>query len=207
MKRFDEKFKTRLYDTIADIENNSLVEVVMIIRARAARYSDMPLLWGIAFAVTGFSLVMFLPSPFHDLMIFGVPLLSFLTGYALVSFLDPLRRLFIPRKRLLRNVELLGRATFQKGGIHHTSQKTGVLIFVSLFEREVLVLPDRGAETSMPPEEWETIQTGFKACFEQPELTNALLKCLEDCKPIFANYIPPVENDINELPDNLEVDI
>jgi len=69
------------------------------------------------------------------------------------------------------------------------------------------VLPDRGAETAVPAQEWEKINENFQAVFESDNLPEAILGALAQCKSVFQEYIPPVENDINELPDDLSVEL
>jgi putative membrane protein len=68
-------------------------------------------------------------------------------------------------------------------------------------------LPDRGAKNAVPSEDWTKIEEGFQSIFSQPNISEALLQQLANCKDIFNQFIPPIENDINELPDNLDVEL
>lgn len=206
MKQFNEDFKTRLYDTIEDIENNSLVEIVAIIKAHSARYRDISL-WG-AFLVMAalYTFFMFAPIEFNVYLIYFFTVLSFPASYYLLEILPAVKRPFVRKKRMRLNTEIFSRAIFQKGGVRHTNDKIGVLFYVSVFEKQVRIVADRGAEHEVPKEEWENIQSRFDAIFTAANKADAFIEALQTCKETFAEYIPPIENDINELPDNLQVE-
>ena len=207
MKYFNEDYKTNLYKTIEDIENNSLVEIVVIVKERSADYKDILLWFAFAFMVFAYTLFMFTPLEFDPFLIYFFTILSFFIGFGIIFFIPALKRLFIKKKRQKKAVEIFGRAIFQKGGIRFTDEKIGVLIYASVFEKEVIVIADRGAEVAIPEEEWQTIKKGFDNVFYQSNPAEKLLENLQACKSIFSQYIPPIENDINELPDDLEVDL
>lgn len=207
MKRFDEKFKSNLYETIEDIENNSLVEVASIIRSKSGNYRDISL-WiaSVAMFVTA-SWLMFSKFEVNVYYIYLITIVSFVIFYLIAELIKPLKRLFVKKKRIKKNVEIYGRAIFQKGGIRFTNARIGVLFYMSLFEKQVFIIPDRGALTAVPDEDWQKIKTDFNNIFTEKDIPEAFIRELKKCKEIFAKYILPIENDINELPDDLEVDL
>lgn len=207
MKRFNEEFKTSLYETIKDIENNSLVEVVSIIKAQSGKYRDVSLWFGLAVLLVFYTFFMFAPIDFYVSVIYLFTILSFFVGYFFLELVPSLKRKFINQKKLEKSAEIYARAIFQKGGIRFTKDKIGVLIYVSLFEKKVTIIADRGAETYVPDEEWTNIKSGFQNIFDKSSITTAFIEELSNCKAIFSQYIPPIENDINELPDDLEVEL
>lgn len=206
MKQFDEAFKTKLYETIEDIENNSLVEVVAIIRSQSSYYKDISLWAAFLLMAVLYTFFMFAPIDFNVYLIYFFTVLSFPAMYVLTESFQNIKRPFINKKTANRKVEIYSRAVFQKGGVRHTQEKIGVLFYVSLLEKQVRVIPDRGAETMVPKEEWDKINAEFSGIFAEENKANAFLNTLAGCKAVFSEYIPPVENDINELPDNLEVE-
>jgi len=207
MKRFNEDFRTRLYDTIKDIEDNSLVEIVVLIKAQSGSYRDIPVWAGMIVSFIVYTFFMFSPIDFDVYLIYAFTLLSFPLVYTLFTSLPELKSKFAKRKRMDRNVEINARAIFQKGGVRFTNERIGTLVYCSLFEKKVYVLPDRGAKNAVPEEDWKKINVDFQSIFEQNDLPDALLKSLANCKPVFSEFIPPVENDINELPDNMDVEL
>ena len=207
MKRFNEDFCTRLYDTIKDIEDNSLIEIVVLIKAQSGSYRDIPVWAGMIASFFVYTFFMFSPFEFDVYLIYAFTLLSFPLVYTIFTSLPELKSKFTTQSRKTRNVEINARAIFQKGGVRYTSERIGTLIYCSLLEKKVYVLPDRGAKNAVPEEEWEKIKASFQAIFEEADLPDALLTSLASCKPVFSEFIPPVENDINELPDDMDVEL
>jgi len=207
MKQFNEDFRTKLYETIELIENNSLVEMVVIIKPNSGKYRDIPVWSGVIFSFLLYTFFMSSSMEFDVYLIYGLTLLSFFFVYGLVAISHIIQPFLIKKKRKLRNVEINARAIFQKGGIRFTQERIGVLIYVSLLEKQVFVLPDRGAEKAIPVEEWTEMKQDFQQIFDVSDIPAALIDTLKKWQPVFAEHILPVENDINELPDNLNVEL
>jgi len=199
-------FQTRLWEAVKAIERDSQVEAVVVIRSRSADYRDVALLWGIIGALLSFTYMMFAPDLFEDWLVFWVPIIVFTVCFAL-AHLPLITRLSVAKVRRQKNVEIMARALFQKGGIGHTQAKTGVLIYCSWLEKTVYILPDRGAETALPAQEWQDLRSGFEQVFTGKKPTDALLVQLQQAGLVFSRYLPPLANDINELPDTMEIDL
>lgn len=60
-----------------------------------------------------------------------------------------LKRLILPRGR--RSCASMHLAAFAEQGLHHTREKTGILLFASLLEHRVTVLADRGITLKLHP--------------------------------------------------------
>ena len=99
----------------------------------------------------------------------------------------------------------MARAIFQKGGINHTRAKTGVLIYCSFLEQSVYILPDRGIEMAIPHEEWQSLRQEFNLIFADKKPTDALLNALLKTRLLFGRYLPARADNINELPNNLDI--
>ena len=207
MKYFNQSFKEKLQEVIEEIESQSLVEVVVVAKPRSSKYADVPLGWGIGAVFATFTFLMFSHIEFpHDLF-YAITLASFVVGMLIPLAIKPAMRLFIGKTRMRKAVEIMGRAFFQKAGIRHTQDEIGVLFYVSVFEKQEFVLPDRGAANEVPQEEWEAMQDRLSTVFSADDPASQLLKELRDCAPIFSAFIPPIENDINELPDYVDVSL
>jgi len=205
---FNEQFRTRLYNTIKEIENQSVAEVVVIIRPSSSFYRDIALWSGFVLQVIITMFMLFSPIVFDPYVISFTSLLSFLIGFLLVSVINPIKRLLVPTKQKNRAVELYARALFQKGKIYYTKRHTGLLIFVSLFERKVFFVPDIGVITAIPEHILKEIENKFNNIFNGDDfVTEALLRELVELKILLSEFLPPVENDINEIPDDLEIEL
>lgn len=207
MKRFNDDFKSNLYEAIEDIENNSLVEIVAIFKSQSGSYKDISLWFAAAFMFVTASFFMFSPIEFDVYMIYVFTFISFIIAYFFAELVKPVKRLFVSKKRMKKNIEVYSRAVFQKGGIRNTNERIGVLFYVSIFEKKVEILADSGASLAVPDELWEQMDNNFNTIFSDGDVPKAFIKELNRTKAIFAEYILPIENDINELPDDLEVDL
>lgn len=207
MKRFNEDFKTKLYNIIEEIESESHVEIVSIIKAESGKYRDISVAWASIIMILSFSFMMFAPFEYNVYLIYFVSLFIFLVTYFSVELIHPLKFILIKKSRKKRQVEIMARAHFQKGGIRFTNTQIGTLLYVSLFEKQVYIIKDRGAETAIPEEENIKMQNEFDKIFEDSDVSNNFMETLRNTKTIFKEYIPQVENDINELPDNMEINL
>ncbi len=207
MKRFDENFRSKLFDTIKKIEDSSLVEIVVIIKPASGKYRDVPVWSGVVFAILLYTFFMFSHIEFDVYLIYAFTILAFFLAWSIVAATNFIQKIFVKKSRKQTNVEIKARAIFQKGGIRFTQERIGVLFYVSLLEKMVFILPDRGAEHSIPDEEWKNMHSDFQTIFKADDIAAELLHKLDNWQPVFAKYIPPVENDINELPDDMEVNL
>lgn len=202
---FDKDFKNKLGKTIADIEKSSNTEIVLVVKEVSGDYNDAYLIFGSLLSLICFSLLMFLPVVFGDYLIYAGTIITFFIGMILAFFIKPLAKLFIKKDRMNRNVEIMARAHFQKGGIYHTLKKTGMLIYVSLFEQQVFIIADKGIESSIPLDEFKNIKNSFNKAFDKNNISEELLNKIASLKTIFSEYIPPIPDDINELADDMEI--
>lgn len=203
----DQDFKTRLWDTVAAIEANSGVEVVVIIKPASADYNDTALLGGAILAFLAFSIFVFAPVVFGDYLIYAGTPVAFALGVLLVSFVPFLKRLLSSVARRRRQVEIMARAIFQKGGLHRTRAGVGTLVYLSELEQQVYLLADHGVMEALPPEEWEALQAAFQPVLRTADPPAKLLEVLAASGAVFARYIPLEADDINEIPDDLEVNL
>ncbi len=199
-------FQSELWQTIKSIEAHSQAEVVVVLRASSGDYSSTPLLWGIFAAWISHTYMMYAPPLFENWLVYSVPVIAFIGSYAF-AHLPAIKRLSNKKATLQKNVEVMARAIFQKGGIRHTRAKTGVLIYCSMLERRVYILPDRGIEMAIPHAEWLGLQHAFNRMFTQKQPLHALLSELHKTDALFRLYLPALPDDINELPDDLDIDL
>lgn len=207
MKKFTDKdFQTRLGNTIATLEQASQIEVVVLIKNKSANYEDVPLGLGAVFMMLAFSYFFLADVEFESYLIYFYTLFSFALG-VLIGLIPMMQRLFTGKKRKTRNIEIMARALFQKGGLHHTSTKIGTLLYFSLLEQMIYIVADRGAELAIPAEEWQKLNQNLQAVFKAKNPSETLITELENCKELFNRYIPALETNVNELPDDLQVDL
>ncbi len=208
MKKFtDADFQTQLGNVIAELEQASQIEIVVLIKQRSANYDDVPMGLAANLSLLTFSILFFIEMGIDDYIIYFATLAAFGLGLLIALALPFVQRLLVGKKRKLRNVEIMARALFQKGGLHHTSTQVGTLIYISLLEKMAYIVTDRGAQMAIPEQQWQIITSNLNNIFKTKNPPESLLKELTKCKETFKQYIPALENNINELPNDLRIEL
>lgn len=207
MKRFDENFRTKLYEGVAEIENNSQTEAVVIIKKASGHYTPYAFVAAAILFFVVFSFFMFAPFEYDTYFMYGFSVLVFGAALVCFSFVPALQRIVIPKKIRRKNVEIYGRAIFQKGMIYNTMEHTGFLVYCSVTEKESVFVPDHGLELLIDDVDMAKLKELFEHVFDASDVPAQILKAMHESVPIFAKYFPHREDDINELPDDLDVDL
>jgi putative membrane protein len=84
--------------------------------------------------------------------------------------------------------------------LHHTRDKTGILILVSLFEHRVFVLADRGINKQVPKETWDEIVHIVTEGIHSGRTCDALCAAIFRCGELLEVHFPKKTDDTDELP-------
>ncbi len=204
---FDPEYQNRLDEAIQELESKSSVELVAVIYPESCNYRDIELIGGIFLALSTLILGFMVPHEIHFYAILFGTLISFPLGTILIKRIKSLKRALINKKRKRRQCEIMGRAIFQKAKIHRTSQHTGVLLFLSVFEREAVLLWDIGVDIQLTIDELDDLQSQFSEIFDVSDAPEALLTKIKESIAVFERHLPVQPNDINELPNHLQVEL
>ena len=80
-----------------------------------------------------------------------------------------------------------------------------MLIFISLFERMVVILGDKAIAKKFQDKDFEEIKDIILLEFRKGNYTEGLVKGIERLGEKLAEHFPIQEGDENELPDRLEI--
>ena len=101
-------------------------------------------------------------------------------------------------------VRLRADQIFYQEALHHTKAGTGILILISLLERRVHVLADRGINDRVPPGTWEGLVHGMIEGIRQGHATDAICEAIVRCGVFLAEVAPSrAGENTNELSDHL----
>ena len=113
-------------------------------------------------------------------------------------------RLVTSRERLAHKVALRAKQAFYKHGLHQTQGRTGVLIFVSLLERRVQVLADKGLNDHVPAGTWDGVVGGIVDGIKTGQATDAICAAIATGGTLLAQVSPAGSGDnSNELSNSL----
>lgn len=126
-------------------------------------------------------------------------------AYGLAWLLPDLQRTFVSEARATEMAEEQAHQEFFRLGLHETRAKTGVLVFVSLFERRVVVIGDEGIAAKIDAERWAELRELVLAGIRRGSLAQGLVDGVREAGSVLAEHHPRLASDPNELPDRLVV--
>ncbi len=141
-------------NTIARVEKDTSAEIVCAIATESGRYDRAESLLGLSMAILFLAVADLLFDSSADQgwsagqgMLLGMQSAAVAAGFVLGSWLastvHSLRRPLVPARELAEEVARAADHVFALASVGMTSGRTGVLVYVSLFERRVVVLADR----------------------------------------------------------------
>jgi putative membrane protein len=197
----DKAAKDEVARAIREIERVTSAEVVVAVRASSGHYRHADYLVG--FALSFAALLVFLFDS-HEFSIDWMPLDS-VFAFALGTFLSasapPLRRALTSGRLMRANVRTSARATFFDLGIGKTSGRTGILVYVSMFEQGVEVVTDVGIDTAVLGAPFTDAIAALDAALHRGPSFPRFAEALRALGPILSRVLPRMGDDINELPD------
>ena len=198
--------KTRIKDAVAQAESGTAGELVVVAARRSSDYAFLRSVGalGVSVVVT-WELLLATPLQHHFLVLMAqVPLFFALFG---LLGLGPLLRTIV--RRPVRQEKVMARAlrAFIEEGVTETRDRSGVLIFLSQAERQVVILADKGINDRVEPREWETDVGTITSAIKQGRAGDGVVLAVERIGALLAEAFPPRPDDTNELSDTVrEVD-
>jgi putative membrane protein len=125
-------------------------------------------------------------------------------AYLLAAFLPPLRRWLTGEHVLEARVRRRAATAFVDQEVFHTENRTGILLFVSLFERRVVLLADSGIHQKVEEGQWESITRRLASEIRHDRPGPALVAAIRACGDVLARHHVEIRpGDRNELSDEL----
>lgn len=224
MKKAEEKFLTnaerqRIEERIGAAEKRTSGEIVVKVVAESYHYPLeamqgsllLAIIIGIAtdlligkelmwqfFTFFGFS---FFAAPHTESMWFFLSIfgLSFMVLHETIKRVPPLKRLFVRKSDMNEEVEEGAIHSFFRRNIHHTVDRTGILIYISLFERRVRVVADKGISDKVTQADWDEVVMLIINGIKTGKQADTILTAVDRCASMLAAHFPIKANDRNEL--------
>lgn len=126
-------------------------------------------------------------------------------GFLAARALPDLKRLFVFEMRATRVAEEQALQEFARHGLRGTEASTAVLVFVSLFERRVVVLADEAIAARVDARTWRDLDALVLDGAAAGRLVDGLCRAIAQAGDLLAEHFPFTDGDRNELPDHLIV--
>jgi putative membrane protein len=201
----DDEARAAFAHAVTTIEDSSAVEVVVAVRRASGTYRQANVIVGAALAFAGLAAMLFADHTFGLVSILVDPFVVGLLGGALVELLPAVKRWLTSTARLRASVRQAARATFVERGVHATTGRSGVLVYISWLEQEIALIPDLILASSLPEGAIETAETALRAKMASGGASVA--KELERLAEQMGVAMPHQADDVNELPDAIDSDM
>ena len=208
----------RIARAVAAAEEKSGGEIVTAVIAESDDYGFRELFFALIIGFLTLNLVTYFLPSIENLLstrswnaqtgsLTFLPAMAGLFAGAAVYFLAQLPsvdRLIIPRAVMDEAVRRRANRHFMESGAYDTLDQTGILIFVSILEKRVELIADRGINSKVEADTWNGIVASLGDGISRGVLADAMVKAVKECGEILASNIERRQNDTNELDDRPE---
>jgi putative membrane protein len=115
------------------------------------------------------------------------------------------RRWIVSNREMEDRVREAAFMQFYSSGLYKTRESNGVEIYLSLFEKMVVVIGDQGIHEKMGNEHWDRVRDLIIQGIKKGDPCGGICASIESCGKALAEHFPPRPDDINELPDQVIV--
>ncbi len=102
-------------------------------------------------------------------------------GFLLATFVPATRRRLIPAETLERRVRLRAESAFLDEEVFDTRDRTGILIFLALYEHRALILADSGIHQKVEESEWQQLVARLTGGIRAGRAVDALIETIGKC--------------------------
>jgi putative membrane protein len=177
-------------------------EIVFVVTPTSSHYHHANLqgaLIGMAIVTAIFMMIPFTHTPTNLLW---MEFVSFAVFSTILPYC-PWRRLIVSKREMNARVQEAAFMQFYSSGLYKTRESNGVEIYLSLFERKVVVIGDRGIHDKMGNEQWDRVRDLIIQGIQKGDACSGICAAIESCGKALAEHFPPRPDDINELPDQV----
>ncbi|HZY83120.1 MAG TPA: hypothetical protein VFE50_26555 [Cyclobacteriaceae bacterium] len=211
--RFSKADLERIKAAVFDAESKISGEIVPVFVESSGRYTIANYRGAMIASISTFLTIIFLDryapqfAIYDPLIILIVFLVSGILGAFATNFFIPLKRLLVTQQQLDSSTRVRAERAFLEQEVFATRERTGILIFVSFFEREVMVMADKGISKVVEQREWDALVRIIIDGIRRNQLVEGLEGAIKRSGEILLEKgFLRAEDDINELGDDLRIE-
>jgi putative membrane protein len=146
-------------------------------------------------------------SIYDPLFIFITIVLGGLLGAIATHSIEPLKRVMLSQTHMDQATRKRAENAFLEEEVFNTRHRTGIMIFISFFEREVIVMADRGISKVVDQKEWDKLVRNIIDNIRLGKVTEGMEDSIIRCGNILLEKgFIKTPDDINELRDDLRIE-
>ncbi|MEX1238600.1 MAG: TPM domain-containing protein [Cyclobacteriaceae bacterium] len=206
----------RIKTAVKEAEQKISGEIVPVIVERSGIYTIANYKASVIAATFSFILMIFLDryviddaanTLYYDpLFIFVMVVIGGTLGAFVPNLSNPVKRWLASRKYLDECCRQSAENAFLEEEIFNTRHRTGIMIFISFFEHEVIVMADRGISKVVEQREWDKIVSELIAHIRSGKIVDGIEAGIKRCGEILLEKgFQKTSDDINELRDDLRI--
>jgi len=198
MRMLNDEDNKVIESAIKKAEATTSGEIVFTAARASARYLHATLQGAIIGMAIVTAVFLMLPVTHNITSLLWTEFISFAAFYTLLPYL-PWRRWIISKQEMDARVNDAAFMQFYASGLHRTRESNGVEIYLSLFERRVVVIGDRGIHEKMGDRHWQNVRDLIIEGIRKGDLRGGVCAALESCGKALAENFPRRSDDVNEL--------
>jgi putative membrane protein len=187
---------------IRDAEQRTCGQIVCVLAHASSAYAYIPILWASVLALAA-PLPMILFTQWSVQRIYLVQLAVFIIAGFLLNLM-PLRFALVPGVVKRARAHRAALEQFVVRGITRTTNRCGVLIYVSLAEHYARIVADVGIAEKVSAAEWQAAVDALTGHMGTGQIASGFIAAVERCGNVLAAHAPP-DGSPNSLPDRLYV--
>jgi putative membrane protein len=192
--------RLRIEGAVLEAEQNTAGEIVVAVVGSCAEYGSAGWRLGVAMALLGFLGAAIFAAEFGLGILLAVQAVGLGLGH-LLARIQIVRRSLISDGFMQACAERRAWSAFAENGLARTAERTGILIFVALFEHRVIVLGDEGVDQVLDPDEsWEEVVDLLLAGVQEKRAAEGILAAVRRCGEILQTHLPAAPKTLNQLP-------
>ena len=201
----NEDDRGRLDDCIRQAEKGTSGEIVVMVVSSSDHYPQADAIGALFIALPAALVLMplvggWLWTGTRNVWVFlGLFFILFPIAHEVIKHTLWLKRRFVSAKEIEAEVKEAALTAFYKEGLYRTRDATGVLVLISVFERWVYVLADRGIDEKLTPEVWQGVVASIVAGIKKHRQTDAICEGIDKIGQILAAHFPIKPDDTDEL--------
>ncbi|MBP1745409.1 MAG: hypothetical protein H6Q54_24 [Deltaproteobacteria bacterium] len=196
---FTEEEKERIKITTIGVEARTIGEIVTVVIDQSSEYKETEVIGGVFIG----SLVSLVITAlfFHGSVWAFIPVAFILFFPALILFqkVPTLKAVFIGKRRREKAVKERALRTFYERGLYKTKKHTGILFFLSLLERKVWVLADKGIHGKIQQQTLNKFARMVSTGIQEGHASASLCEAITAVGELLCEYYPITDADTDEL--------
>lgn len=207
--KLNKSFADGVRSEVEEIEKNSNSEIVPVLLKSSNAYWQAHLRSAIIFSILfqGIYLLVFWKWTNSIELFLIIQILGLIFGFC-ITYIPFIKKMLLSRNEIEEEVIETAMSYFITQQVYDTAHRSGVLLFVSLFEKQIHIIADKMITQKFPNDYWDKLVQVFvqtikgendnKNSPRNERIEKAFLKVLELCGQEMIKNFPKQQDDTNK---------